>query len=260
MSSPVPKRAPAVQNALAILELFRSAHNEPMTLSQIARGAGLNVSTCFNILKTLEDGLVISFDRTQKTYKLGLRLVELGALVDARSQAAQLVLEEARRVADTVGLSCFLMGQDHESFVVLDRVESRKPIRVTIDRGARFPITGAVAAKAWFAWSSSDTVRDVIGRHGLEHHTERSITDIGRFEAELATTRERGYSTSIGEYYPGHNAVAAPVFDAAGAPLLLLVVVGADSELSGRELTRVGEEVRTGAERATKRIGGRRPG
>jgi DNA-binding IclR family transcriptional regulator len=248
-----------VHNALAILDYICSVQNEPKTLSEIARGAGLNMSTCFNILKTLEDGLVVSFDRTQKTYKLGLRLAELGTLVDARSQAAQLVLDEVRRIADTVGLSCFLMGQEHDSFVVLDKVESSKPIRVTIDRGARFPLTGAVAAKAWLAWSSHDVVHEVIRRHGLEHHTERSITDIGQFQAELASTRDRGYSTSIGEYYPGHNAVAAPVFNVDGSPLLLVVVVGADNELSGPELTRVGEEVRAGAERATKRIGGRRP-
>ena len=43
-----------MQSALAILEFLRSVDNEPMTLSAIARGTGLNVSTCFNILKTLE--------------------------------------------------------------------------------------------------------------------------------------------------------------------------------------------------------------
>jgi IclR family transcriptional regulator, KDG regulon repressor len=262
VSSAAPKRVPAVQNALAILEFLRSVDNEPRTVSEIARGAGLNVSTCFNILKTLEDGLVIAFDPAQKTYRLGLRLAEFATLVDVRAQGAQLVLDEARRIADTVGLGCFLMGLDdrgEKAFVVLDKVESSNPIRVTIDRGARFPITGAVASKAWFAWSSGQEVRQMIERHHLTKHTERSITDTAEFEAELARTRQRGYSTSLGEYYPGHNAVAAPVFDVAGVPSFLLVVVGAASQLSDAELTRVGEEVAAGAERATKRIGGRHP-
>lgn len=262
MTGTAPKRVPAVQSALAVLEFLREGANAPRTVSEIARGAGLNVSTCFNILKTLEDGRVIAFDPAQKTYRLGLRLVELAGVVDVRAQAAQQVLEEARRIAGTVGLGCFLMGIDDRgdgAFVVLDKIESSHPVRVTIDRGARFPMTGAVAAKAWFAWSDPQVVARVMDEHELTRHTDRSITDVEVFEAELARTRERGYSTSIGEYYPGHNAVAAPVFGADGTPAFLLVVVAADSQLGEDTLAAVGEEVVAGAERATKRIGGRPP-
>lgn len=251
-----------MQNALAILEFLRRTGNEPKTVSEIARGAELNVSTCFNILKTLEDGQVIAFDPVQKTYRLGLRLAELASVIDGRGQTTRLAMEEARRIAATVGLGCFVMGLDdreEQAFVVLDKVESNNPIRVTIDRGARFPLTGAVAAKAWFAWSPVDAVAQVIDRYRLSQHTEQSITDATEFQAALASTRERGYSTSIGEYYPGHNAVAAAVYGADGAPRLLLVVVGADSRLNDATIVRVGEEVVAAAERATKRIGGRHP-
>ena len=249
-----------MQNALAILEFLRSVGNQPMTLSAIARGTGLNVSTCFNILKTLEDGLVVTLDPGSKTYRLGLRLAEFGSLVDGRSEAVPLVLEEARRVTDMVGLGCYLMGlADADHFVVLDKVESSHPIRVTIDRGATFPVTGAVAAKAWFAWSPPDVVEELVAHHRLPHRTKRSITDTRTFRQELATTRDRGYSTSLGEYYPGHNAVAAPVFGPGRSPQFLLVVVGSESELDAARMAEVGEETRAAAERATKRIGGEPP-
>lgn len=249
-----------MQNALAILEFLRSVDNKPMTLSAIARGTGLNVSTCFNILKTLEDGLVVALDPSSKTYRLGLRLAEFGRLVDGRSQAVPLVLEEARRVTDLVGLGCFVMGlADADHFVVLDKVESSHPIRVTIDRGATFPVTGAVAAKAWFAWSPPDVVDELVAHHRLPNRTTRSITDARAFRKELATTRERGYSTSLGEYYPGHNAVAAPVFGPGGSPQFLLVVVGSESELADARMAEVGAETTAAAERATKRIGGEPP-
>jgi DNA-binding IclR family transcriptional regulator len=253
---------PAVQNALAILEFLRSVRNEPKTVSEVARGAGLNVSTCFNILKTLEDGLVIAFDPTKKTYRLGLHLAELAALIDGPEQIAQLIQDEARRVVATVGLGCFVMGLDdreQRAFIILDKVENNNPIRLTIDRGARFPLTGAVAAKAWFAWAPAELVAHVVGQHRLSRHTDRSITDLTVFEAELARTRERGYSTSIGEYYPGHNAVASAVYGSDGSPRLLLVVVGVDSQLTDKEIARVGRELASAAERATKRIGGQHP-
>jgi IclR family acetate operon transcriptional repressor len=254
------KRVPAVANALAILEHLHATGNEPLSLSEIARATAMNVSTCFNILKTLEDGHVIAFDPASKTYQLGLHLAELGAVVDQQRQGARLAMEEVRRVADILGTGCFLMTfTDRERFVVLDKADSKRPIRVTIDVGAAFPATGAVAAKAWFAWASDEEIDDLIERHGLPGFTEHSITDARQFHRELAAVRERGYSTSIAEYYPDHNAVAATVFDRDGRPQFLFVVVGTTSQLSGEDLDHAGREVAVATERATKRLGGRHP-
>jgi DNA-binding IclR family transcriptional regulator len=254
------KSVPAIRNALAILEFLRVRGNEPATLSEIARATSINVSTCFNLLKTLEAGRVIAADPATKTYRLGLYLADLGSLVDRLGQSLKIAVEEAQRVSETTGLGCFLMTRDeHERFVVRDRVESRRPIRVTIDIGALFPPTGAVAVKAWFAWAALDQVTGLLKRHPLPGRTPHSVVDPDEFVRELRLTRQRGYSTSRGEYYPDHNAVAAAVFGRDAHPELLLVVVGTTSRLTGREMRRVGDEVAAAAERATKRIGGQHP-
>lgn len=254
------KSVPAIRHALAILEFLRVRGNEPATLSEIARATSINVSTCFNLLKTLETGRVIAADPGAKTYCLGLYLAELGSLVDRLGQRLKIALEEARRVSESTGLGCFLMTRDErEMFVVRDRVESRRPIRVTIDIGAAFPPTGAVAAKAWFAWEPAAQVTGLLDRHPLPDRTPHSVVDADEFVRELRLTRNRGYSTSHGEYYPDHNAVAAAVFGRDARPELLLVVVGTVSQLTGQEMRRVGDEVAAAAERATKRIGGQHP-
>jgi DNA-binding IclR family transcriptional regulator len=254
------KSVPAIRNALAILEFLRVRGNEPATLSEIARATSINISTCFNLLKTLEAGRMIAADPSTKTYCLGLYLAELGSLVDRLGQSLKIAVEEAQRISESTGLGCFLMTRDEqEMFVVRDRVESRRPIRVTIDIGAAFPPTGAVAVKAWFAWEAPARVADLLKRHPLPGRTPQSVVDAGDFSRELRLTRQRGYSTSRGEYYPDHNAVAAAVFGYDAHPELLLVVVGTTSQLTGRELARVGNEVAAAAERATKRIGGQHP-
>jgi DNA-binding IclR family transcriptional regulator len=255
------KRVPAVANALALLEALRVAGNEPRSLSELARTTSMNVSTCFNILKTLEDRHVVTFDPSTKTYRLGLYLAELGALVDEQRQSARLAMEEARRISDALDLGCFLMSRnDRDEFVVLDKVESPNPIRVTIDVGAAFPPTGAVAAKAWFAWASDEAVANLVERYGLADFTAHSITDAEAFRHDLETVRRLGYSTSVGEYYPDHNAVGAAVYAWDHEPQLLFVVVGTTGQLSGVELERAGAEVAAAAARATKSIGGRHPG
>lgn len=255
------KRVPAVANALALLDALAAGENEPRTLSELARTTSMNVSTCFNILKTLEDGQVVAFDPSTKTYRLGLRLAELGAVVDEQRQSARLVMEEVRHISEVLDLGCFLMARnEREEFVVLDKVESPNQIRVTIDVGATFPPTGAVAAKAWFAWAPEDDVADLVRRYGLADYTAHSITDAAAFSEDLAAVRQLGYSTSVGEYYPDHNAVAAAAYGWNRRPQLLFVVVGRAAQLSGAELAHAGGEVAAAAVRATKLLGGRHPG
>ena len=252
------KPVPAVQSVLAIFEYLRSVDNEPQRLSDIGRGTDMNLSTCFNVLKTLEAGGLISFDESSKTYRLGLRLAELGAIVDGRRLSQQRAMEEVRRVANVTGLGCFLITFDeHEEFVVLGKVESKNSIRTTIDVGATFPAIGSLASKAWFAWKPDSVVDDLLRRHELHAYTERSITTVEGFKQELAAVRDRGFATSVGEYYPDHNAVAAPVFGWDGEPQFLLVVVGTTSQLrAGAQLRHIGEEVARAASSVTKEIGG----
>lgn len=260
MTESTRKPVPAVQSVLEIFAYLQRVGNKPQSLTNIARGAGLNVSTCFNLLKTLLAGQLISFDPATKEYRLGLRLAELGELVDVQRHARQVALEEARRISNAVGLGCFVLTlSEHEEFIVLDKVESKNRIRTTIDVGATFPTLGSLASKAWFAWQSSSAIDDIIQRHHLHAYTERSITSAPAFKEELALVRKRGYATSEGEYYPDHNAVAAPIFGWNGRPQLLFIVVGTTSQLNGADLIRVGEELCRAGDTVTKKLNGQHP-
>lgn len=50
-----------------------------MGATQIARETGLNVSSAFNILRTLTHEGVLSFDPATKTYRIGMGLLEVAA-------------------------------------------------------------------------------------------------------------------------------------------------------------------------------------
>lgn len=260
IENPDRKPVPAVRHAIDILDYLRSVANVPQSLSEIARGTRMNVSTCFNVLKTLETGHLISFDPDAKEYSLGVRLAELGALADVSRQSRQIARDEARRVNDALGLGCFVLEfTEHEEFVVRDKIERKSRIRITIDIGASFPATGSLASKTWFAWADTAVIDDILARHGLSARTSRSVTSVRAFKKELAAVRERGYATSEGEFYPDHNAVAATVYDWDGTPRLVLVVVATTSQLQGEQLTRAGMEVAQAAANITKQIDGRHP-
>src|SRR5919198_525825 len=72
-------RVPAVAHAIAILRYLRDAPSDRATAAGIARALGLNRSSAYNILRTLEAELVVTRNPASHQYELGPTLAELGS-------------------------------------------------------------------------------------------------------------------------------------------------------------------------------------
>ena len=76
----------AVVNAIQILRHLAHADG-PQGVAAIARATGISPSSAFNILRTLSNERLTSFDDAGKTYQLGLGLSELAVGFVGRSYA-----------------------------------------------------------------------------------------------------------------------------------------------------------------------------
>lgn len=251
---------PAIRSAAAILRWLRDRQNERATMSQIAVDLGMNGSTCFNILKTLEDERLLSYDPQTKTYELGLELVELASLVDRHRQVVEMAMTVMSDLVAEVELTCLLVRPPVDGdFLVVGKVDSPKSIKVTVAVGTRFPPNAAVLAKGYYAFADAAAVDELLARHGLPAYGPNTITDVDAFRSALTQVRAEGFAASLAEYWPDHNALSAPIFDGSGRVSHLLVLVGFAFELSGDAVETSGRRLRDAAERVTRSIGGRDP-
>ena len=221
-----------MERAVAILTYLGTEHNSPATATEIARALSMNTSTCFSTLKTLTAARFLGFDLRSKTYELGLALPELAATVDTGGQIHRTSKRYVIDLARHLGYTCFLFRwTEDEDFVVVDKVDSRQRLRLTASVGERFPAGQAICSKTFFAWWPSCDLDDAIERHELLPGT-RSRSDIERYRSELDAVRKRGYAVRIGEAHPDNNAIGAPILNADGNVVYLLVVAGFSSELT----------------------------
>ena len=88
----------------------------------------------------------------------------------------------------------------------------------------------------------------MVALHGLPARAPHSITGMLDFKRELARTRARGFSISVGEYYEEHNAVGCAVLSPVSAPLLLLVITGFASQLPVQSMPALGQRLRLAAD------------
>lgn len=203
----------SVQRAYAILAVF-GAELPAATMTQISRLTGLPVSTVSRLLATLESLDFVRRDAAGQ-YSLGLRMLQLG--IAARHSFNFLDLAEPFLVSlnETTGENANLaVAFDAEHFTYVRQLMSRHPIRHASWAGKLMPLRDSANGAA------------LCGRTGPE-----------------------GFVLTRKTVEPDVCAVAAPIFDAAGAIIASISVTGPVYRTTERALRDYGALV---AQAATK--------
>jgi DNA-binding IclR family transcriptional regulator len=230
--------AQRVQSVARAAELLKAlgARGAPATAFDLADRCGLNRSTAWRILATLEEEGLVDRDPDTGRYGVGYALVALGVAAGheplvRRAHAPLRALAEA--CAETASLAVPRRLQ----LVYVDQVQA--PHVMAADwLGRPTPLHATSTGKALLAWLSGDEVAAALpGR--LERFTDTTITTRAVLRTELASIRERGYAVSRGELEPALWGVSAPVLDG-GRPIAVVSVWGTETRIRARGLEALG--------------------
>jgi DNA-binding IclR family transcriptional regulator len=242
-----------VERALDILLCFRP--EEPgLTLTQIAERVEMHKSTVHRLLATLERKRFIQHVDGNGTYRLGLRLVELGFTVlkgnDIHRQALPYMHRLSAECRETVDLAILDGGQ----VVYLQVVESPQRMKFAVAPGQRLPAFCTATGKGFLAFLPKDRVAGILTL-GMTKYTAHTKTAHATIYDELALIRERGFAISQQEYEDGVNAVSAPILDANQYPIASIAIVGPAFRLPQARLEELGKSVRETADAIAHDLG-----
>jgi DNA-binding IclR family transcriptional regulator len=222
-SKAVPMKAPedqsptiqVLERAFALLDSL-AAHQDPVSLKQISEETGLHPSTAHRILNDLTIGRYV--DRPQAgSYRLGMRLLELGNLVKGRLDVREAAIGPMRELHKLTHQPVNLSMRQGDEIVYIERAFSeRSGMQVVRAIGGRAPLHLTSVGKLFLAHDDPARVRAYATRTGLAGHTRTSITELPRLERELATVRARGVARDDEELEPGVRCMAAGIFDDQG--------------------------------------------
>ena len=214
MSDKIPP-TPTIQvleRAFAVLDMLAS-QPDPMSLKDISERTGLHPSTAHRILNDLTIGRFV--DRPHAgSYRLGMRLLELGNLVKARLDVREAALVPMRELHKLTHQPVNLSMRQGDEIVYIERTYSeRSGMQVVRAIGGRAPLHLTSVGKLFLAQDDSARVRGYATRTGLTGHTRNSITDIARLERELQQVRATGVARDDEELELGVRCMAAGIFD-----------------------------------------------
>lgn len=249
---------PAVSSAVRILERLAAEWPHAVAPKDLVTELGLNRSTCYNILATLQRAGWVTTTGERSGWMLGPKLLTLTGVTDTMANAV--AQQEIDELARRLGFVVFVVEPDGSGgYVVTVKAERQMGVRVTVGVGEDFPFSAPALMQAYHAWLPTAQVDELVDRLGLKQFTPHTITDRDALHGALAETRSRGFSTSIQQYDMAQSGVAAPVFDKRGHVVRVVCSLAFFTELHQDNAPRIGALVSACAERITARTGGRRP-
>ena len=227
-----------LERAFSLLDTL-AAQPEPVSLKEISERTGLHPSTAHRILNDLAIGRLV--DRPQAgSYRLGMRLLELGNLVKARLDVRDAALGPMRELHKLTHQPVNLSVRQGDEIVYIERTYSeRSGMQVVRAVGGRAPLHLTSVGKLFLAHEDPARVRAYSTRTGLTGHTRNSITDLARLERELSSVRANGVARDDEELELGVRCMASGIFDDQGKLVAGLSVSAPADRLEESWLERV---------------------
>ena len=193
-----------------------ASREDSISLKEISEKTGLHPSTAHRILNDLTIGRFV--DRPEPgSYRLGMRLLELGNMVKARLNVRDAALAPMRELHKLIQQPVNLSMRQGDEIVYIERAYSeRSGMQVVRAIGGRAPLHLTSVGKLFLSVDEPMKVRSYATRTGLSGQTKNSITQLPVLERELSKVRQYGIARDNEELELGVRCIAAGIYDDQG--------------------------------------------
>jgi DNA-binding IclR family transcriptional regulator len=227
----------SVERAVALLKAAAAAPH-PASVWELARTCGVNRSTAWRLLATLEAQGLVERDPVTQRYSLGYAILQMaaGGDHDALVRRARPVVE---RLATTTGETASLAVAKRFELVYVDQVEAPTVMSPNW-LGRPAPLHATSSGKAFLAWLPPEERAALLTPGRLKRYTSTTITTRPQLEHELEAVRRDGYSICVGELEETLWGVSAAVLNERERPVAIVTVWGPQHRVSRERLPEIG--------------------
>ena len=250
------KSVPAVQNAVTILRLL-AARGAPLGATQIARETELNVSSAFNILRTLAAEGLVSFDPGEKTHRIGMGLLEFAAPL-LGANPADLIRPLMNEIAERQQVMIALWQITQTGRIVLiDRFTAPRIVQAVISRNSRLPVFAGAIGRCYAA--ALNLGHEAV-REGYDGVRWQDAPGFAAYWQDVGRARETGTAFDHGNLFRGLEIVAAVARDATGTPRMGMSSITITGQHERADLHAVAASLVDAAGQIERNIFGRQDG
>ncbi len=224
----MPNKSTALEKALAGLEAIAD-QEQAVGPPYLATRLGLPRQTVHRVLRNVGGAGLVVRGPNRERYSIGPRLSALAfRILRSHNQAAPIrsILQE---LVEDIGETCNIGVLDALDYVYLQRVECQWPLRLHLELGSRTGAHCVSGGKVLLAHLDPSERHRLLRSRKLKRVTARTVTHVGKLEAQLVKIRAAGFALNNQERLAGIVGAAVPVFGPDGQ---VLAAVGMQSPIS----------------------------
>ena len=201
----------------AVYQILATILSEGVGVIVVEQHAGLALQLCGSAVGLDKGEMVISGASSEVRSSQALQTMYMASEVVGKAAKVSIpepALAHLRRLVEAVDETAIIaLYEPHRQMMMFNTiVESSDPPDVlTTVRDRWIPVTVGASGLAILAFLPEQERRNLLA-HRLVALTDRTTTDLGALEEELAGIRRRGYAVSHGQRLRGVVAIAAPLF------------------------------------------------
>jgi DNA-binding IclR family transcriptional regulator len=252
---PASQRIQAVDRAIELLKAVAGAA-QPVTAAELAQMCGLNRTTAWRLLATLEMQGMVERDPAQR-YGVGYAAVALSRSPSGSAALVRVARPALERLADETGNTVTLSVARREGVRAIDQIDPPDATLVLSYLTQALPVNATSTGKLLLASLSDDELDDLLVAP-LEKRTAATITDPVSLREIVHQVRRDGYAVTIGELEIGVNGVAVGVLDGHDRLVAMLSVSDTEHRLPPQRLESYVPAMRDAAQVIQRRLMGPR--
>ena len=188
----------SLEKGLYLMSLFIE---EPYryTLAQLVEMTGLNRTTVYRTLSTLEDAGMLIRDEKSKEYKMGPVPYRMGNIYLMNANYKESILTILEKIAEESAESVGIAHREGNKVMSIYAVEIHQPIKINDKPGTFYPMNKGCYGKCLMAYHDPAEVERLLDAASFVKTTPNTLTQKEEIISEYRKIRKQGYVESIGE-------------------------------------------------------------
>ena len=203
------KRVPAIDKCFKILE-FLSTVKRPLGITELSQALGYNKSTVFNIIYTLVELGFLEKIPDNKV-RLSNKLFALGRKAGVESYLISMIRSYLEEINQKTNLYVFLGLLSNRKGVIIDKVDSTSPIRVSSEMGMKIPLTIGAGGQALLAQLPETQINKILQEVKGKKNGSSPKAEASQIKNKIMAIRLEGFSLDDEEYIQGIRTLAIPL-------------------------------------------------
>jgi IclR family acetate operon transcriptional repressor len=187
----------SVDRTLSLFELF-AEQGVPLTLSEISRLLGMPVSTCHNLMRSLQAAGYLYEVSGKSFYPTG-RWLEKARVISGNDPSRIKIQPHLEMLRDQTAETILFSKQAGDKLVYLEVLEGTHNIRYSANAGDLKPLVNSASGKALLGALPAAEREKLVSKIKLVAVTTATITDKAKLLRDLEQGIERGWFLTRGE-------------------------------------------------------------